>query len=181
MHNHGLGVVHDLPAGLPQPQAYIDILRAVEDAFVEQAHLLQGAPAYHLAGADYVIHRAHRPVVPVRHFHRLRHPSAGKGGQAPGQFVGQGGKLPARQLQLPVGVGQLRAAQPHLRLALHVTHHTVKRAGLHHRIVIQHQHVVPPGQPDTLVARRGDTAVFGVAHQAHAGPVVFDDGAACVL
>src|SRR5207237_5430195 len=44
----------DAPARLPHPQAEVDVLRAIEDALVEEADRVERAAPDRLAGADHV-------------------------------------------------------------------------------------------------------------------------------
>ena len=47
--------IFDLPSGLAQAVAQVGVFGAVEDGFVELAHLVERLTAYHLAGTYHIV------------------------------------------------------------------------------------------------------------------------------
>ena len=147
---HGREVV-DVPAGTPEAQAEVGLLRVEEEALVEEAHLIE-------RGAPDEQGRAHHPVDGARRVATgLRDPDLAERQEAERRDRRRR-KPPRRRLQPAVGVDEARPERTDAAMRVHVRRHPVEAPVRRGRVLVQ--------DVDVTTGRRAD---HGVVVGAEAG------------
>ena len=136
--------------------AQVGVFGAVENGFVELAHLVERLTAYHLAGTYHIVGLDGALVVGTKLL----------GGRAQSQYAQQfaleRGKRTEAALHVALDIGQAAGTQPHLGVALEIGHHAVDGACGGDGVVVEDEQRGGSGLGDALVARRSHATVHGV-------------------
>lgn len=162
----------DAPAGPAGAKAEVDVFRAVEDVFVQQADIVENLPSDDLARADQVVDFASFITRPVVHFMAGKRSTTVKPaqeGDASTQQSEQAREPFGVELCLAIGEDQSRPGDPDAFVRIQKLHE--RREGVFQKfeIGIQDRDISSGGQRDPLVASGRDTAIFGIVQQPNGG------------